>query len=258
MEPKELKDHIEMTKDFPITLESGREGQKATVTFKVRSACKEPEYLTETKTYLQLTKIYPPFNLKGGNNTQGAMKFEVKSPQINPQDFSANTTVKPNQSPAGKPSAAKPQAQPAKPKPAQGGKPAAGPKKPSAPVDKSQFKDEELKDPDCLDNLRTLEVLKFKHAKYEAIRNKIDGRTPRELMQRITRINIKIKQLEESFGDEITPQDYLALLKFSFDHDKKLAEYFKQTGDKDKFTLVNERLPLIVKEMEALIKEMPK
>jgi len=258
MEPKELKDHIEMTKDFPITLESGREGQKATVTFKVRSACKEPEYLTETKTYLQLTKIYPPFNLKGGNNTQGAMKFEVKSPQINPQDFSANTTVKPNPSPAGKPSAAKPQAQPAKPKPAQGGKPAAGPKKPSAPVDKSQFKDEELKDPDCLDNLRTLEVLKFKHAKYEAIRNKIDGRTPRELMQRITRINIKIKQLEESFGDEITPQDYLALLKFSFDHDKKLAEYFKQTGDKDKFTLVNERLPLIVKEMEALIKEMPK
>ena len=47
------------------------------------------------------------------------MKFEVKSPQINPQDFSANTTVKPNPSPAGKPSAAKPQAQPAKPKPAQ-------------------------------------------------------------------------------------------------------------------------------------------
>ena len=258
IEPKELKDHIEMTKDFPITLESGREGQKATVTFKVRSACKEPEYLVETRTYLQLTKIYPPFNLKGGNNTQGAMKFEVKSAQINPQDFTQNTTVKPNPAPASKPTAAKPQAQPAKPKPAPGGKPAAGPKKPSAPVDKSQFKDEELNDPDCLDNLRTLEVLKFKHAKYEAIRSKIDGRTPRELMQRITRINIKMKQLEESFGDEISPQDYLTLLKFSFDHDKKLAEYFKQIGDKDKFTLVNERLPLIVKEMEALIKEMPK
>jgi len=259
MEAKDLKDHLEMTKDFPITLESGREGQKATVTFKVRSACREQEFLHETRTYLQLTKIYPPFHLKGGNNTQGAMNFQVNTPQISPQDFSSpSSNVKPKPSPVNKQPAVKPQGQATKPKVAPGAKPGAGPKNPSAPIDKSQFKDEELKDPDCLDCLQTLEVLKFKHAKYEEIRNKIDGRTPRELMQRIIRIKVKMQQLEDSFGDEISPQDYLTLLRITFEHDKKLAEYFKQIKDKEKFDLVNERLPLILKEMEELVKQLPK
>ena len=59
-------------------------------------------------------------------------------------------------------------------------------------------------------------------------------------------------------GDDISPQDYLVLLRTTFEHDKKLAEYFKQKADKDKFTLVNERLPLIFKEIEDFVKQNPK
>ncbi len=77
-------------------------------------------------------------------------------------------------------------------------------------------------------------------------------------MQRIIKIKCKIQSIENSFGDEISPQDYSALLKVTFDHDKKLLEYFKQTGDKEKYMLVNERVPLIVKELEELMKQMPK
>ena len=257
MEPKDLKDHVEMTKEFPITLESGRGDQKAEVTFKVRTPCKEPEYKVETKSYLQVIKIYPPFNLKGGNSNQAAIKFESKGPQVTSQDLSVNNTqvhqnTKPKQATGRMPAPAQKQKV--------GPKPGAGVKKPQGAVtiDKSQFKPEELNDPDCIDNLNTMAVLQFKHKKYEDIRNGIDGRTPRELMQRIVKIKCKMQSLENSLGDDISPQDYLTLLKITFDHDKKLAEYFKQIGDKEKFLLVNERLPLIVNETEELMKQMPK
>ena len=128
----------------------------------------------------------------------------------------------------------------------------------STQIDKSQFKPEELTDPDCLDCLQTLSVLNFKLKKYEDIRDKIEGRTPKDLMQKIIKIRCKILNLENSLGDEISPTDYLILLKFNFDRDKKLAEYFKQIGDKDKFMLVQERIPLIENEIGELKKTMPK
>ena len=258
MEPKELKGQIEVTKDWPITLEDGKTDKTANVTFKVHSPCKEPLFEIQTKTILQVTKIYKPFNLKGDNANQSAIKMDIQTPQINPQNLAGNSSTSQAKPTQGGKQPARPQGQAAKPKQTPGAKPGAGPKKPGAPIDKSQFNDEELKDPDCIDCLKTLSVLQFKQTKYEEISKKIDGRTPRELMQRIIRIRSKYKALENSLGEDISPQDYLALLKVTFDHDKKLADYFKQIGDKEKFILVNERLPLIFKETEDLMKQMPK
>ena len=263
MDLRELKDHIEFTKDFEIKQESGATGNTANVTFQVRTPCKDKEYLTETKSYLQIKKIFPGFKIKGGKNTEEAINFEVKTAKISPQDLSVSSgtpnTEQPKQSkPQANKPVAKPQGQGAKPK----GKPAPGGKKPaqpSAPIDKSQFKPEELEDPDNPDCLQTLSVLQFKQKKYKDISDKIDGRTPRPLMQKIVKIGCKIKQLEEALGDDqVSPQDYSILLKATFEHDKKLAEYFKQTGNKEKFMLVQERLPLILKELEDLVKHMPK
>ena len=258
MEPKELKSQIEVTKDWPITLEDGKTDKTANVTFKVHAPCKEPLFEIQTKTVLQVTKIYKPFNLKGDNANQSAIKMDIQTPQINPQNLAGNSSTSQAKPTQGGKQPARPQGQAAKPKQTPGAKPGAGPKKPGAPIDKSQFNDEELKDPDCIDCLKTLSVLQFKQTKYEEISKKIDGRTPRELMQRIIRIRSKYKALENSLGEDISPQDYLALLKVTFDHDKKLADYFKQIGDKEKFILVNERLPLIFKETEELMKQLPK
>jgi len=159
---KDLKDHIEIDGDFPIKQVSGTTGNTAHVTFKVRAPCKEAEYLIETKSYLQIKKIYPAFRIKGGKNKEEAINFEVKTANISPQDLSTSSGSNKNQpAKTGKTPA---QGQAAKPK----GKPAPGGKKPaqpSAPIDKSQFKPEELKDPDCIDCLQTLEVLQFKHKK---------------------------------------------------------------------------------------------
>ena len=124
-------------------------------------------------------------------------------------------------------------------------------------INKSDFKDEELKDPDCVECLNTLQVLDFKIKKYEEIRDKIDGRTPRVLMQRIIKMRCKQQSLLNSLGVEINPQDYLILLKTTYAHDQKLVEYFNQTKNYENSKLVSERLPLIIKETEELIKQMP-
>lgn len=114
------------------------------------------------------------------------------------------------------------------------------------------FKPEELEDPDLVENLNTLKVLRFKVDKYEEIRNQIEGRTPRELMEKISKMKAKIYSIENSLGEDITSQDYLYLLNVTFQHDKNLAKYFKQIGDEEKFKLVFERLPLIIEEKKEL------
>ena len=115
-----------------------------------------------------------------------------------------------------------------------------------------------MRDPDCINCLNTLQVLEFKLNKYEEISKKIDGRTPRELMQRIVKIKCKKNSLTEALGDDIGPEDYLQLLRSTFEKDKKLVTYFNQIKDAEKSKLVSERLPLIIKETEELMKQMPK
>ena len=258
MEPKGLKDHLECTDNYKIDLESKREGQTANVTFKVRTPCKEPLFTTQTKKVFQVTTIYPAFNINGGPIKETAVKIESNQQKVTADDLKVNNPVAP------KPSAPKPapKAQKAPTPVAQakqgGGAPTKKPGPPKAHIDKSEFKDEELKDPDCIDCLNTLQVLEFKLNKYEEERNKIDGRTPRELMQKIIKIKCKHQSLTDALGDEIGPQDYLTLLKTTFAHDKKLADYFNQIKDTQKSKLVSERLPLIIKETEELMKQMPK
>jgi hypothetical protein len=184
--------------------------------------------------------------------------MEVQTSQVTAQDLKVSnsnpTQAKPT--PGVKRPVKPAQGQAPKPKPTAGGKPGAGPKKPAGPpIDKSQFTDEELKDPDCLDNLKTLSVLEFKHNKYEEIRSKIDGRTPRDLMQKIIRIKCKRQSLEDALGTDISPQDYLGLLKITFDHDKKLAEYFKQIGDKDK-SIINSNQWIGAVEVNLVLNEL--
>ena len=260
MKAKGLKDHIEYTGKFEIKLESKRKGQTVEATFKVRNACKEPEYETTTRSVIQIKVLYKAFDIKGKKNNESAIEYEIPQQNLTPNDLQVNTALQ--NAPAKVPAKTRaniqktPAAMP--PKPRQGGGPAKKPGPPKEAVDKSQFKSEELQDPDCIDCLNTLQVLEFKINKYEEIRNKIDGRTPRELMQRIVKMKCKMQTLTNSLGDDISPNDYLVLLKTTFEHDKNLATYFSQQKDIEKSKLVSERLPLLIKETEELIKQMPK
>ena len=93
---------------------------------------------------------------------------------------------------------------------------------------KSEFKEEELIAPDNINCLNTIQVLEFKINKYEDIRNKIDGRIPRELIQRIIRMKCKLQNLNNLLGDDIEPEDYLVLLRTIFVHNRKSSDYFNQ------------------------------
>jgi hypothetical protein len=259
IEPKQLKDHIEQTESFKIQLESKRDGTAAEVTFKVRYPCKERIYEEISKPLFQLTRIFPPFDIRGQNNTQGGVKLDVPQTKVTADDLkvtSNTTSQKPHPNPQ-KTTQTK-NVPTAKPKAPQGG---GAPKKQGPPkehIDKSEFSPDELDDPDHINCLQTLKVLEFKINKYQAISDKIEGRTPRALMQRIIRMKCKKKSLEESLGEDIGPEDYLTLLKTTFAHDKKLVDYFNQEKDKEKSLLVSERLPLLFQETEELMKQMKK
>ena len=242
-----------------IELDSKREGVTCYIGFKVRKSLREKEYTTIRKPVFQVTKIYAPFSIKGDNKTE-SIKMEVQTTKVTSDDLKIDTSYSSAQAntkaPAQKPNKApaNTQAKPKQAAPAR--KPGGG--APKAHVDRSEFSEEELKDPDCINNLNTLMVLEFKQKKYEDISSKIDGRTPRELMQRIVKIKCKKNQLNDAMGEDIGPEDYLALLRSTFEHDKKLATYFNQQKDSEKSKLVSERLPLLIKEMEELMKQMPK
>ena len=60
-------------------------------------------------------------------------------------------------------------------------------------IDKSKFKPEELEDVDIIDNLNSLKVLDFKIKELETKIKKIDGRTPREMLQKKIKMNCKKK-----------------------------------------------------------------
>lgn len=261
MKPKGLKDQIEFTDEFEIELKKKKKDDKkeyiVSCTFKVRTPCKTPLFEVQTYPIYQISVIYPPFNLRGENNNQTRIKTGIKQLKVTSEDLKINNTAERVPIKAG-PTSQRPQktGQPSSKQKAGG-----PPKKPGPPkaiVDKSQFTDDELKDPDCINCLNTLQVLEFKINKYEKIRNKIYGRKPRELTQRIAKMKCKLQNLTNSLGDEISPQDYLILLKTTFDHDKKLVDYFNQQNDVEKSILISERLPLLIKETEELIKQMPK
>ena len=82
---------------------------------------------------------------------------------------------------------------------------------------------------------------------------KIDGRTPREMLTKKVKMNVKKKQLEEGMGDgSITPKDYMELMKVQLEHDQLLGIYMKQNNEEQKFKIIMGRIALIKQEIEEL------
>ena len=120
-------------------------------------------------------------------------------------------------------------------------------------IDKDKFKAEELADIDIIENLNTLKVLEFKIKELEAKMKKIDGRTPREMLQKKVKMACKKKQLEEGMGDgSVSPQEYMELMKATLEHDQLLAIYMKQNNEEEKYKNLMGRIALIKQEMGEL------
>ena len=55
---------------------------------------------------------------------------------------------------------------------------------------RSEFSENELKDPDFIDNLKSLDVLKVKVSAFESEYNKVEGRPPKELRERLMKTRV--------------------------------------------------------------------
>ena len=121
-------------------------------------------------------------------------------------------------------------------------------------IDINQFKKEELVDPDIIDNLNSMEVLKNKKTFYEGKAKKIEGRTPKELREKINKIVVKINFLQNQLGNQIQPSAYLNILENQLIHDKSLYQYFIQTKNNNNASLVKPRIEILEKEIQELKK----
>ena len=194
-------------------------------------------YEPVTKEVIKITKIYPAFTGKS---------------QSTPQNQKSNIPSRPPAAPQG------PQ-NPAPPKTNNNNNAVPPPVKPQNEIiiDKSKFKPEELVDVDIIDNLNSLKVLDYKLKEIEIKIKKIDGRTPKEILQKKVKMKFKKKQLEDGMADgSISPKDYMEFLRIQLEHDQLLAAYMRQNHQEDKMKTVMGRIVLIKQEMEELKKYM--
>ena len=221
-------------------------------------------YETITKEAIKITRIYPAFTGKvqlsseNSNSSSNSQNQDLK-PKTTP--MTQRPAIKNNNNP---PPQVKQQNRPFIDPMAQrsniktNNNPPPSAKQQNRPIiDKSKFKPEELEDVDCIDNLNSLKVLEFKIKELELKIKKIDGRTPKELLQKKVKMNCKKKQLEEGMGDgTISPKEYMEFMRIQLEHDQLLAMFLKQNNEEEKMKSVLGRIVLIKKEMEELKKFM--
>ena len=92
--PSGLKDHIEYNNKFKIDLEHKRkEEPTAEVTFRVRTPCREKEFITEIKPIFYITRIYPSFILGRENNNESIIKSDISQQKVTFDDLKINSSV---------------------------------------------------------------------------------------------------------------------------------------------------------------------
>lgn len=158
------------------------ENSKSKIYFsaKIRSALVNKEFITISKTGLAVTRTFPPFK---GENVHGIIDEENKPKEINKNlKKEVDLEVKGKVVAGGNKISSSNQ-----------GKNIRKEKPPELNVEfkMSDFKQEELENPDCVDNLVSLKVLEFKIKKTDGEIQKIEGRAPPKLREKILKMKVK-------------------------------------------------------------------
>jgi hypothetical protein len=224
---------------YKMELESKRMVPEYDITIKIRQPLVEKEFKVVSKPALKITKLFPPFEEDGKEPDSQSMNDLVnnkststkKSAQVDKKE--EVLLIKQEQA----------KTKPIDPKPEQ--------PKSNVVVDKSQFSELELKDPDNIDMLNTLQVLEFKIAKVDKEIAQVEGRIPSNLRQKKLYLSCKRNKLKQAIeGGEIELKDYLKIARNQFEKDLKLAKYFEQINDNSKKQLVMERVQVLKKEIQ--------
>lgn len=114
-----------------------------------------------------------------------------------------------------------------------------------------EFSKMEIEDPDYIDSLNSLQVLKYKLQKVDEEISKIEGRAPMELRQKKLKISCKLKKLtDEIESGSISLNNYLEIQILQYKKDAKLLNYFKHANKISSAKLVEERMAIIKKEID--------
>lgn len=213
---------------------------------KVRTPFVQKQIETISKTQFNVTKLYTPFKGEGSkkleNDDQKNSK-EINNAKVDKKQVVVNP----------------PQKQEKKPVTNTGTKDEVKKEANSAPkkeitYDVSDFSAEELKNPDHIDSLNSIDVLNYKLKKLDEEIKKTEGRIPRALRDPLNRMTVKKQILENQMGaGAVSPNDYLVIMKNQLEKDQKLLKYFQDKGDNSNAKLVAERIPLLMKEISKLI-----
>jgi len=246
--------HFENEYEFK-TFDNNQTNSKIFVSFNIRQPTIEKEYVIVSKTEISITKTFPPFK---GENISGVIDEEEKPKKINENvKVVKKPEVKQQQQEKSNQKSTNPELKKKQTRSI-----------PEVEYKISDFKPEELENPDIIENLTSIKVLNFKIGKIEEEIKKIEGRAPQKIREKLIKmkvtknviifiLNFK-KNLEAQMGSEISINMYLGMLRYQLDHDRKLLKYFQDKKDGDKTKLVAERIPVLIAEIEEAVDYMTK
>ena len=262
VELKNLKDSIKIEGNYKMELQSKRTSPIIEIKIDLRYPFVDKLYETVSKDVFTIQKIYPPFNPKAAELPGGPTIVPPKN--NNKIKQSENIIEKEKEKEQVKKEEKKEEKEEEKKEEIEEEKKEEKeeiPKKEeikeekrvSDKIDRSNFTEEELNDLDGIDYLNSLKVLEYKLKILEAQIAKIDGRTPRELMQRKVKLSLKIKLMKEQLDSgDVSPKDYFSLLSQQMVHDRQLFALFKQEKDLKNAKLIAERIKIMMAEMTEL------
>ena len=227
-----LKNQCEISDNYAIELQSKRVTPKFEIKISLRTPLVEPQYISKSKEVFAVSKFYPEFKI-----TKTESAFESSAAPTDNKPSSTQTKPVTQQ---------KPQATPA----------AKAAEKPRQHIDGSKFSPDDLKDPDNVNNLNSMQVINYKLAEIEKKIKSIEGRTPKPLRERLVNLKCKKKILEDSLGDTIDPPKYVEMMKIQLEKDQLLFLYFEQEKDAAKAALVKPRVTLLAKEIKEIEAEL--
>lgn len=229
---------------FPFVLESKRIDPKIEITIKTRTPISEKEWIVTSKPVFTVTKTFPPFRGEGE-----VMSHDIAGTQTSQSTSTgnANVTITSSSKPKQNPETKTAQPQQKKKEPAQN--------KTSTEerINASEFSKDELDDPDTVDNLNSVKVLEFKIAKIQSEMNKIEGRTPSALRQKLVKTKCKKNIIEQQLGEILSIEDYIQLMTKQVNHDRRLGKFFEQEKMIEKGKLVSERISILIQEIKEAI-----
>jgi hypothetical protein len=140
------------------------------VTVKIRNSLDKNEFVIKSKTSIAITKTFPPFK---GVAVEGLIDEEEKPRNINKdiQKAVRKPTINKNQTDNSNSQAKMPELK--------------------VQYQMSDFKQEELTNPDYIDNLVSIKVLNFKIEKVNKEIQNIEGRAPQNLREKLVKMKVK-------------------------------------------------------------------